>query len=200
MTIRVALIDMDGTLWDGPIDWLQIRREIGLPRDDKPILHHLQNLPREERTRGLRILKRHEAHGVENGVLVPGARGLLRQLKGAGIKCALVSNNSRANVETILAQQRLSFDLVLTRDDVAFKPNPEAFLTALEKLNARPEEAIVIGDAHLDLLAAQRAGIEAVILVRTEAWMRSLLPQNAPFQEASDLFEVRTILTRLLDP
>jgi len=28
-------------------------------------------------------------------VLAPGARGLLRQLKGAGIKCALVSNNPR---------------------------------------------------------------------------------------------------------
>ena len=69
----------------------------GLPRDDRPILRELQDLLREEWTRGLQILRRHEAHGVENGVLVPGARGLLRRLKGAGgagIKCALVSNNS----------------------------------------------------------------------------------------------------------
>jgi pyrophosphatase PpaX len=199
MKIRVALIDMDGTLWNGPLDWPQIRREIGLPQDGRPILHHLQGMSEEERARGLRILNRHEVNGVKNGELIPGAHNLLRYIKGVGIKCALVTNNSRANVDEILTQHRLSFDLVLTRDDGAFKPNPEAFLKALERLNGRPEEAVVIGDSHLDLLAAHRAGIETVILVHTEAWMQPLLPQDVSFKRASGLSEVKTILTRLLD-
>ncbi len=60
------------------------------------------------------ILRRHEAHGVEKGVLVPGARGFLRQLKGAGIKCALVSNNSR-KTDRVLGQPIHWVDMLYLR-------------------------------------------------------------------------------------
>ena len=98
MAIRVALIDMDGTIWDAPIDWPQVRRAIGLPWDGRPILEHLAEMPPKEREHGLQILEQHEAQGVEHGTIVPGTFELLGFLKASHIKCALVSNNSRQSV------------------------------------------------------------------------------------------------------
>ena len=63
---------------------------------------------------GLRILRRHEAHNVEDGALVPGARGLLHQLKGAGSKCAPGSNNSR-KTDRVLEQPIYWVDMLYLR-------------------------------------------------------------------------------------
>ena len=199
MAIRAALFDMDGTIWDAPIDWPRLRQEIGLPLDSRPILHHLKDMPPQEQDRGREILEKHEALGVANGELIPGTHELLAFLKIRQIKCALVSNNSRKSVDAVLTRHGLSFDTVLTRDDGAFKPDPDAFFTALQQLGARPDEAVVVGDTHLDLLAAHRAEITNVVLVGTKEWMKPLLPEDIFYHDAADLFEVRAIIAQLLN-
>ncbi len=199
MAIRAALFDMDGTIWDAPIDWPRLRHEIGLPLDDRPILHHLKEMPPTEQDRGRKILEKHEALGVANGALIPGTHELLSFLKARQIKCALVSNNSRKSVQAVLSRHDLAFDTVLTRDDGVFKPNPEAFLAALKQLEVTPDQAIVIGDTHLDLLAAHRAGITDVVLVGTKEWIQPLLPEDIFYHKTADLFEVQAIIVQLLD-
>jgi len=198
MMIRAALFDMDGTIWNAPIDWPRLRGEIGLPLDSRPILHHLKDMPPKERDRGLSILEEHEALGVANGELIPGTHELLSFLKIRQIKCALVSNNSRKSVDAVLARHDLLFDAVMTRDDGAFKPDPEAFLAALRELEVTPNQAIVVGDTHLDLIAAHRAGIRDIVLVGTKEWIKPLLPEDVLYHVAADLFEVRAILARFL--
>lgn len=199
MAIRAALFDMDGTIWDAPIDWPRLRQEIGLPLDSRPVLHHLKDMPTQEQDRGREILERHEALGVANGELIPGTHELLSFLKTRQIKCALVSNNSRKSVDAVLTGHGLSFDAVMTRDDGVFKPNPEPFLEALQQLRARPDEAVVVGDTHLDLLAAHRAGIRDAVLVGTKEWTKPLLSEDVFYHKAGDLFEVHAIIVRLLD-
>ncbi len=191
---------MDGTIWDSSIDWLAVRREIGLPVDGRPIYVQLMDLPSQERDRGIRILERHEELGVKNGMLVPGTEELLQCLRDAHVKCALVTNNSRRSVERVLERNPLSFDVILSRDGGALKPDPQAFLTALERLDVRPNEAIAIGDADLDLIASERAGIAEFILVGNRPWMSDLLPAGVPHHKAVDLVEARAIVTRLLEP
>ncbi len=198
--IRVALFDMDGTIWDAPIDWLDVRREIGLPFDGRSIYMQLMDLTSQEQKRGIRILEHHEALGVKNGTLISGTEELLQCLKDAAVKCALITNNSRRSVESVLGQHPLSFDLILSRDDGALKPDPQAFLSALEQLGARADEALAIGDAHLDLIAAERAGIREFILVGSKPWIRELLPVGVPHHKAVNLVEARAIVTRLLEP
>lgn len=199
MAIRAVLLDMDGTIWDAPIDWPRLRQEIGLPLDSRPVLHHLKDMPRQEQDRGREILERHEAVGVANGELIPGTHELLSFLEIRQIKCALVSNNSRRSVQAVLGQHNLDFDAVMTRDDGAFKPDPKAFLAALRQLRARPDEAVVVGDTHLDLLAAHRTGITDVVLVGTKEWMKPLLPENIFYHKAADLFEVQAIIAQFLN-
>ncbi len=198
MTIRAVLFDMDGTIWNNTIDWLAVRREIDLPVDGRPIYMQLMEMPLKERSRGIRILERHEALEAENGKLVPGTEDLLQYLRDAHVKCALVTNNSRRSVERVLERNPLSFDVVLSRDDGALKPDPQAFLTALERLDVRPDEAIAIGDAHLDLIASDRAGIAEFILVGNKPWMSELLPAGVSHHKAVDLVQARTIIARLL--
>ena len=139
-----------------------------------------------------------EAKGAANGRMIGGAHELLDLLRRHRIACALVTNNSRRSAETVLGRHDLRFDLVLTRDDGTTKPDPQLFLDALARLRVPPEEAIVIGDAHLDLLAARAAGIPGVILVGTPEWMRAHIPETADHKEARDLFHVAEIVESIL--
>ncbi len=198
MRIRAALLDMDGTLFDSRIDWLALRKKIELPWDGRPILAQLRDAPSDIHAKGLALLHEAERVGAEDGELIPGTHELLESLRRHSVRCALITNNSRRSVETVLSRYRLSFDLVHTRDDGASKPDPEGFLRALSELEAEPSEAVAIGDAHLDLIAAHRAGIGEIILVDTPPWMREHIPPDVEYQAAADLSEAREILEQLL--
>ena len=198
MLLRAALLDMDGTIFDSKIDWLALREKIRIPWDGRPILAQLREASPEDSANGLAMLHEAEKDGAENGELIPGTQELLDLLRRHDVRCALITNNSRRSVETVLRRFALSFDLVLTRDDGAYKPNPDAFLGALDRLKVRPQEAAAIGDAHLDLIAARSAGIGEVILVGTPTWMRDHIPPDARYRAADDLVEAREILVQLL--
>ncbi|HEC63386.1 MAG TPA: HAD family phosphatase [Candidatus Acetothermia bacterium] len=196
--VRAVLLDMDGTLWHNPVNWMALREELGLGVDHLPISYHLARLPPADRAAGERRLREAEAQGVSQGRPVPRARELVEFLVARGVKCALVTNNSRESVDGVLARCPLPLDAVFSREDIPLKPDPEAFLLPLRKLGVGPEEACVIGDSHLDLLAAHRAGIGRVILVAPQGWMRALFPPGARFQEVRDLWEAREVLAELL--
>jgi len=199
MGIKAVLVDMDGTIWDNPVDWAEVRRRMGLDLDPYPILHHLRRLPRKERIEKERVLQAAEAEGVARGRLIPGAVELLTWLKEQGIKTALVTNNSRESLERVLACHPLPFDLTFSREDVPLKPDPGAFLVPLAALEVSPHEACVIGDSHLDLVAADRAGVAEIILVAPREWMRPLFPNHTRFYEVRDLAEAQGLLRRLFD-
>jgi HAD superfamily hydrolase (TIGR01509 family) len=198
MILRAALLDMDGTIFDSRIDWVSLRERIRIPWDGRAILAQLAEAPPDVRENGLALLHGAERAGAENGDLIAGTHELLDCLRVHGVRCALVTNNSRRSVETVFARYDLSFDLVLTRDEVPAKPAPAAFLQALAEFAAEPAEAIAIGDAHLDLIAAHRAGVEEIVLVDTPPRMLEHIPPDVAYHAAADLHEVREIVERLL--
>jgi HAD superfamily hydrolase (TIGR01549 family) len=197
MAIRAVLLDMDGTIWESPVDWAEVRRELGVPLDSRPIMEHLSALPADKRRRGERILRWYEARAVEHGALRPGAKELMAFLIQRGIKCVLVTNNSRQSAAAVLRRHGLDFDLVYTRDDGALKPDPAALLVPLAQLGIPPEEALMIGDSHLDLVAAQQAGIEAILVAPSQS-SRAQFPHDARFQEIRDLWEAENVLAQRL--
>jgi len=199
MTICAVLFDMDGTIYDSGIDWFALRGEIDIPWDGRPILEQLAEVDPGTRERGLAALHRIEAHGADNGSLIDGVEELLEFLEARGVRYALVTNNSRRSADVVLSRHPLPFDVVLTREDGAPKPAPDLFLSALERLGGVPaERAVVIGDAHIDLLGAQAAGIPEVILVGTPSWMKEHIPEGATYREATDLRHVREHVEALL--
>ncbi|MGD9675327.1 MAG: HAD family hydrolase [Candidatus Bipolaricaulia bacterium] len=194
MHLRAVLLDMDGTVFDSHLDWLELRRSMGLRPDGRPILAQLEEASAADRSRCLAILHAAEREGAERGELIPGARALVDALRGHGVACVLVTNNSRESTDTVLARHPLPFDLVMTRDDGAMKPDPEAFLLPLARLGLRPDEAAAVGDTHLDAVAAYGAGLAEILLVGLPEWMRSHIPTDVTYREVADLMQARTIL------
>lgn len=198
MVIQAALLDMDGTIWDNPVDWAQVRAWMGIPPGPEPILHRLRKLPPRERAEKERVLREAESQGATRGRLAAGAVELLHWLRGKGILTVLVTNNSRASLQAVLTRHPLPLDKVFTREDIPLKPDPGAFRVPLQWLRVSPKEACVVGDSHMDLIAASRAGVAEVVLVSPRDWMRPFFPPGAHFHEVSDLFEAREILSRLI--
>ncbi|HAF70446.1 TPA: hypothetical protein DCL37_03705 [Candidatus Acetothermia bacterium] len=198
MGLKAVLFDMDGTIWENPVDWAEVRAELGLGLDGLPIFQHLRRLTPEERRRGEDLLRAYEARGVEAGRPAPGAGELIEFLRQSGLVCALVTNNSRESALGVLRRHPLPFDQVFAREDVPMKPDPRAFLIPLSQLGIPPQEACVVGDSHLDLIAASRANVAEVILVAPRDWMRPLFPEGTRFHEVPNLYAAKALLAKLV--
>jgi HAD superfamily hydrolase (TIGR01509 family) len=96
--------------------------------------------------------------------LQPGAMKVLRALDRR-FKLALVSSGSRSRVRKQLREHNVSamfLTKVCSEDAPRRKPHPAPLRMALEKLRARPQTSIYIGDAPEDIEMAHRAGVRAI--------------------------------------
>jgi HAD superfamily hydrolase (TIGR01509 family) len=91
----------------------------------------------------------------------------LNEAKRLGLKLAIASSSPRSWVDSHARRIGVFqfFDHVVTREDVGpgrTKPNPDLFLTALDRLGVPKEAAIVFEDSPNGVKAARRAGIFVV--------------------------------------
>lgn len=189
--VSCALFDMDGTLYDTGLDFHALRRDLGLPSDGEPILAQLEALPIPLRDAGVERLHAAEAEGAANGRLLPGASALVAWLHECDIRCALITNNSRRSLETVIHRLPLDFDLTLSRDDGLMKPHPALFSRALQHFGLSPDQAVAIGDSALDARAAHAAGIRSVYLVHLSPHAAGQVPESIPYVAAGNLDELR---------
>jgi HAD superfamily hydrolase (TIGR01509 family) len=94
----------------------------------------------------------------------PGANELVHEALDAGISIALVTASSRHLVNLVNAQIDLSiFHAIVCGDDVLEpKPNPEAYLQGLSKLNANPNTSIAIEDSNSGVKSALGADLHVL--------------------------------------
>lgn len=163
MPLRGVIFDLDGTVVENDYDWTRIREEIGTA--ETSILAYLDALEEPERSAKWSILERHEARQTQGSVVRDGVPELLHLLRTHGIATALVTNNSRANTEFLLAKFGLEFDCVMTREQGLWKPSGAPFREVLRTLMLEPGECGVIGDTQFDVLAALDAGIRTIFLL-----------------------------------
>ncbi len=98
----------------------------------------------------------------------PGAARLLDELNRAGVRLAVATTGSRSWVDRLLRRllPAVHFDAVVTGDEVANrKPDPEAFLVALDRLNTDSGYAVAVEDSGEGFRAAQGAGLRCAIVV-----------------------------------
>jgi beta-phosphoglucomutase len=117
----------------------------------------------------------------------------------AGMECAkaVVSGSTKNDVETILEEAfgRDRFDAIITADDIEKgKPDPSAFLEALERIKVSPKEAVVVENAPLGVMAANNASIGCYLVLNNTPLARSdfsgLIPQNRIFEKTGLLKKV----------
>lgn len=94
----------------------------------------------------------------------PGAKELVDKSLSAGLRIALVTASSNHLVQLVNSQINLDFfDAIVCGDDVRKpKPDPEAYLLGLERLDLSAEVAIAIEDSNSGVRSALGAGLRVV--------------------------------------
>lgn len=94
-----------------------------------------------------------------------GMAELLIGLKAAGVTIGVATSKRRSSAVATLRAVGLDGLIPVTvamEDTLAHKPDPEPLLLALERLGHTPSESAYVGDAVVDVLAAQAAGMDAI--------------------------------------
>jgi HAD superfamily hydrolase (TIGR01509 family) len=98
----------------------------------------------------------------------PGAPRLLAELDEAGVRLAVATTGSRGWVEGLLERvlPDVSFEAIVTGDEVEErKPDPEAFVLALERLHLAAEDVVVVEDSAEGLEASLAADLACAVVV-----------------------------------
>jgi HAD superfamily hydrolase (TIGR01509 family) len=178
--IRNVIFDLDGTLLDTEYRAIEIKKMIlarhGLDPNDQlmtrltarklkdalPELLEDKQLVREI----LDDYYQFAYDGIDYGKLkLPGSDELLRQLKKSGYTLALATISDRSKVDQVLQQCQWQdiFSYTTTLDDVRkAKPDPETYLTVLEKLGLQAEQTVVVEDSLIGIQAGNRAGLKVI--------------------------------------
>ena len=138
---------------------LRFFREAGLPEDEALAmrLHRDKN--------------RLYAQAMEHGHLElrRGVASLVARAASAGLKLAIATTTSRANLVALLrafADQlpAAGFEAIVVGEDVArLKPDPEAYLLALDRLGMAADRCLAFEDSENGLAAAVAAGLRTVV-------------------------------------
>jgi pyrophosphatase PpaX len=104
-------------------------------------------------------LEHHDALVRPYDGIVNAVRGLKEEGKRLGLVTSKVRSGATRGLEA--AGLEPAFDVIVGADDVQHpKPHPEPVLAALDRLGARPGEAVFIGDSRHDLESGRAAGVK----------------------------------------
>jgi 2-phosphoglycolate phosphatase len=178
---QAVLFDLDGTLIDSADDLVASVKHALLhvdarrpPPDDvilmeigKPLEVMLGDLgyPNDEATAAdfaASYRDHYAVHFSDHTRPFPSARDALAFLREAGAKLALVTTKHQTQAEFVVEAMGLrSFFAYVHgwKEGRRHKPDPEPVRIALEKLGARPGEALMVGDSEQDMIAAKAAGV-----------------------------------------
>jgi phosphoglycolate phosphatase len=217
MKYRLAIFDFDGTLASSlegisacmtealiafgyrPPSQEEVKATVGLTLEDSIRILARQRLSDAQLPEIVKLYRElHDAKAAASIRLFDGVVGLLEDLPSYGIRSALVSNKGRKGLEQILERLKIwaFFDLMLSAEDVEFnKPKPELYSRHIaphfEKISRT--EAMVIGDAEIDIRFAKAAGLAS-------CWARYGYGDAAkcralhPDYEIGQIWELRDIL------
>ncbi|MDH5205947.1 MAG: phosphoglycolate phosphatase [Hylemonella sp.] len=94
--------------------------------------------------------------------LYPHVREVLQQLRGQGVRLAVVTNKEDRYTQTVLAAHALEpmFDRVVSGDSLSSKkPDPAGIHSCLTQFGVSAERALFIGDSSIDVATARNAGV-----------------------------------------
>ncbi|HET7149108.1 MAG TPA: HAD-IA family hydrolase [Candidatus Nitrosopolaris sp.] len=123
-----------------------------------------------------------------------GVRELVTNLK---CRKAVVSGSAKKDVEIILGQAlgfgKEQFDVVITADDVTKgKPDSSSLILAMEKLNLKTTEALMVENSPLGVEAANRAGIHCILVLNNTPLettsFKSLISEERIFKRTESAF------------
>lgn len=101
---------------------------------------------------------------------IQSAIGFIKALKQKGVKLGIVTSDSIISTNLTLKQFAWEdlFDVVIGRESsTETKESGIPTQMALKKLSANPKTTVMFGDAPMDFISAQNAGIDKTVLIST---------------------------------
>jgi beta-phosphoglucomutase len=194
MNLKAILFDMDGVLVDSMNyhmqSWKQLLEIYGIYITEQFIYEH-------EGAMGIDIIRTLfdkagsavdedqilEIYDQQNRIfreeylgkvrLYPETLSLIDGFQQRGWRLGLVTSSRMNLVEQIWEDHHCldRFDTIVTADDVTrFKPNPDPYLKALEKLKQESEGCLVVENAPAGIEAAKAAGLICYAVATTLPW------------------------------
>jgi len=182
-TIRALIFDFDGVVVDTELpsflSWKTVYslHRLQLSEEDwiSYFLGEGENLMELLRKRSLRAPQRGLSRTREEiklalslqQPLCPGVSNWLFAAKEQGLKLAIATNGSSNWVRTHLDRFGLNstFEAIVTARDVKKpKPAPDVFLLAADQLGVHPNEALIVEDSPIGVMAAKAAQMSCVVV------------------------------------
>ncbi len=102
---------------------------------------------------------------------VTGFEAFVNDLRAQGVKTAVVTSSNRQKMEAVYVECpgfKQLFDAILTAEDFAkSKPDPDCYLKAAARFDAKPSECVVFEDSFNGLKSGRGAGMFVVGLSTT---------------------------------
>ena len=211
--IKALVFDFDGLIVDTEVPifraWQRIYREHGqdLPLEQwltiigtasgpfDPVIDLAKKTGAKldgQELKALEVLYYQEATALQQ--LLPGVIDYLVAARQLELKTAVASSSTRKWVMDHLNRFGIGgrFDAIICREDVKrTKPDPDLYLTALQRLGVQPAEAIAFEDSSNGIHAAKAAGLFCVVVPNpltvdldlTEADLRLLTLEAMPLRD-----------------
>ena len=190
--MKGIIFDMDGVLIDAMpfhAEAVKIAIKEGANYEiDKKIVYQLEGMPTDELVQ--EIFKRNKVSKkldnellekiserkkqifkeIENTPLIEGVNDLIKELNECDCLKAIVTGAAKNEIEETIDKMigLKNFDVVISGEDVdQGKPHSTPFIKALQKMNIKPSECIVVENAPLGVEAANNAGIKCIITLNS---------------------------------
>lgn len=166
--IKGVIFDLDGTLVSSSLNFSKIRQEIGCP-EGTDILTFIDELAcLDSRKQASDSVIANELKDAYSSDIMPGVKAMKEQLQQWRIPSAVVTRNCRTATDIKLSRHNLNFEIALTRECAAPKPDPAALLEIAQIWGIQTEHLIYVGDYIYDIHTAHNAGMRSVLMTFDE--------------------------------
>ena len=171
---KAVLFDLDGVLLNSRPNmecaWQHVQNQLRLTVDfedyfkniGRPFRDILAILGLQDQADEIeRLYSQKSKEKFELATFYPHAIESLQKIEAHKIKLGIVTSKDKERTKLILNRLPLKFSSVQTPNSFfRGKPAPDHLLAAIAELNVDPKDALYIGDAEVDAMAALRAGID----------------------------------------
>jgi HAD superfamily hydrolase (TIGR01509 family) len=195
--IKGIVFDFDGTIVDSmemvfsalndalkkkglpPIEVELLGRRAGLPLID--IISskaHISESAAKEIEKD--VFEAYTAYCSTRCQLLPHVESTLKILKSKQIKLGLLTTTPSKPLGAVLSKFSLKdyFDIMLAKEDVKNKPNPEGLNKIVAEFKIKKDECLYVGDSPIDILTGKAAGIKTIAVTTGLATFEQLKEAN----------------------
>jgi pyrophosphatase PpaX len=207
--IKAVLFDLDGTLIDTNNLIIQSFKhtykkhlDIDVPESEivmcfgEPLFDTLARYDKDNAHILIQTYRAYnEAIHDELTTEINGAKETLRELRALGVKTAVVTSKRRELAERGLKLFNLQdfMEVIVTPEDTTkHKPDAEPVLKACQMLDIKPEEALMVGDSHFDILCGNNAGAKTCLVKYTVLPVEDIMGHNPSYavDHIKDILEI----------